>query len=183
MRLIRKAITWNVNLLATPTPIAPAFQTFEITEPSALTISGHVGLKHRGNYSTVQGQPCSAGWGLLAGLRGPAPTQADVMPTFSPSGPYPQKWVCATAGNIGHPAHLDGAAHYAYPALHGLHLIETPGWYRFELWGSCHGSTIGNPPNLPATSSVVEINPEGAQSASPYLLNCIVLRIEPYETQ
>lgn len=144
--IYKKIIDWNVNICVARTPLHPAFQVFYIDCPSIFRASGHIGLKHRGNYSGY-----GVGWGLLIGMRGPFETEALANPSVTVGGAEPRYIRGAQiSGNI-EPA----ALHYAQAPITACEDLAEPGWYRAELWGNCHGSTAG--PTLSPSSSVVEV--------------------------
>lgn len=129
-------------------------------------MTGHIGLKHRGNYN---GPDQLCGWGVRGAVRGPYATKAALDAIQCSPGINMPVWLqgCKDAGN------LTISQHYITAKVTGYALLTQPGWYRWEVWCGCHGSTAGT--QLGAGDSVVEINGEGG-AYDPY--NNLIIRLE-----
>jgi len=153
-RTARTVCNFNLNVMRRLTCVTPLSFEFSTEEPVSLIASGHVVLKHRGNY------PAGVGWGLKLGLRGPFVTLADLRATYGATSQPPTlpSWIYGgvSSGNI-EPA----ALHYFAAPISGAREISAPGYYRAEVWANCHGSTAG--PALSLGDSVVELLIEGGE--------------------
>lgn len=162
--------TWNTNLFVCGSPLdAGLWRKFQVNLATNVQISGHIGLKHRGNYSSAANPQQLVGWGVRGAIRGPFISEAAINAVQCGPATNMPGWLlgCKDSGN------LTLEQHYATAQINGYAKLTQPGWYRFEIWGNCHGSTDGPPfgPN----ESFVEVNGEGG-ALDPY--NNIVIRLE-----
>lgn len=162
--IVKTVCPSSLDLMKMLTCITPLACEFVITEPTALTAHGHIVLKHRGNHRAKDGDyQVGVGWGLMVGFRGPfssltglrASAGEYIQPTTTQPPTFPT-WIygAVSSGNI-EPA----ALHYFAAPITAADQLTAPGYYRAEVWGCCHGSSIGV--DLLPTDSVVELLVEG----------------------
>jgi hypothetical protein len=162
-RYIDANSTWNVNLTHAQIVLPTTVRSFLISQPTHLTIHGHMGLQHRGNYYRADGSVCDVGWGVKFFIKGPCATEAGLAAAV-------ERHIIGAidAGN------LSMRSHYATAALNGHLLIEEEGYYQVYAKGNWHGSTDGVPQYPATTASSVEVNAMAGAS----MYNCLYYRLE-----
>ena len=156
-QVIFKQHNWDTDLFLYPTYITGFTTVIEVTQPSVVTIQGHVNLHHRG---IVNGAVGYATW-LSLESASDVPSLGSDPGTLSPYDASTRLDGSVSAGNI-----RDVQQHYGETVLDGYAVLQ-PGAHRITVQGVSHSDLA------PTTDGLIEVHVEGGKG-----LNCMIIRVD-----
>lgn len=133
---------WGTNLFRNYSRIADLTTDVCVQGPAHVEISGKLGLVHMNlsNYPYTHpiypGHSGPVGWTVRVGYRYAAtPGGLGPRPVYAEPGTWANSGVTFINGNKSAGNIRDYTAHYAEANLDAYLYVETPGCYRFEVWG------------------------------------------------